>query len=56
MKSASKTIGAMDLFEKARALEQAAAAEDRDYLNDNHEAVMQEYRELAEDLRNIVVD
>ncbi|MCR4687544.1 MAG: response regulator [Lachnospiraceae bacterium] len=55
VKSASKTIGAMDLFEKARALEQAAAAEDRDYLNENHEAVMQEYRELTEDLRNIVV-
>ena len=52
VKSSSKTIGAMDLFYKARALEQAAAAEDREYLDENHETVMKEYREFTENLRN----
>ena len=52
VKSSSKTIGAMELFDKARALEQAAASEDREYLDGNHEAVMKEYREFAENLRN----
>ena len=52
VKSSSKTIGAMELFEKARALEQAAAAEDREYLDENHETVMKEYREFTENLRN----
>ena len=52
VKSSSKTIGAMDLFDKARALEQAAAAEDREYIDGNHETVMKEYREFTENLRN----
>ena len=48
VKSSSKTIGAMELFEKARELEMAAADENREYIDANHEAVMEEYRELAE--------
>ena len=51
VKSSSKTIGAMDLFEKARALEMAAGEENVDYINDNHSKVMEEYRQLAEELK-----
>ncbi|MBR4580663.1 MAG: response regulator [Lachnospiraceae bacterium] len=51
VKSASKTIGAMDLFEKAKALEMAAASEDKEYIDANHENVMKEYAEFSENLR-----
>ncbi|MCR4813874.1 MAG: response regulator [Lachnospiraceae bacterium] len=54
VKSSSKTIGAMDLFEKARALEQAAAEENKEYLAENHEAVMKEYEELTNSLKAVL--
>jgi CheY-like chemotaxis protein len=50
VKSSSKTIGAMELFEKARALEMAAADEDRTYIDANHEGVMTKLRDLSENL------
>ena len=49
VKSSSKTIGASDLFEKARALEMAAD-EDRAYIDANHEEVMTELKNLSEEL------
>ena len=49
VKSSSKTIGASDLFEKARALEMAAD-EDRAYIDANHEEVMTELKNLSEKL------
>ncbi|MCR5148639.1 MAG: response regulator [Eubacterium sp.] len=50
VKSTSKTIGAMTLFDKAYALEKAAAGGDRDYLDKNHSEVMKEYKELVSKL------
>ena len=50
IKSSSKTIGARELFEKARDLEDAAVKEDLDYIRANHEEFMTAYRELADQL------
>ena len=54
VKSASKTIGAMDLFEQTKALEFAAGEENKEYVKENHEIVMEQYRQLAEKLKAIV--
>ena len=54
VKSASKTIGAMDLFEKARELELAAADGNADYVTAHHEDVMKEYKELTDRLKEIL--
>ncbi len=48
VKSSSKTIGAMELFEKARDLELAAIEEKLEYVRAHHEEVMKIYRELVE--------
>ena len=48
VKSSSKTIGAMELFEKARDLELAASEEKLEYVRAHHEEVMKIYRELVE--------
>ena len=53
VKSASKTIGAMQLFEKALELEHAAADGNVDAVRADHAAVMEEYRGLAEKLEEI---
>ncbi|MCR4841203.1 MAG: response regulator [Lachnospiraceae bacterium] len=53
VKSSSKTIGAMELFKKARALEQAAGEANEEYLKANHDAVMNEFRELSEKLKTM---
>ena len=50
MKSASKTVGAFDLTEKARKLEEAAGNQDVDYVLANHEELVSEYRGLAKRL------
>lgn len=50
MKSASKTVGAFDLTEKARKLEEAAGNQDADYVLANHEELVSEYRGLAKKL------
>ena len=50
MKSASKTVGAFDLTEKARKLEEAAGNQDADYVLANHEELVSEYRGLAKRL------
>lgn len=48
LKSSSKTIGCMSLFEKAKALEEAAAEENTEYIEEHHEEAMSEYSRLAE--------
>ena len=47
VKSASKTIGAMEMFEDARALEFAAGDEKMDYVQEHHDEVMEEYKKLC---------
>ncbi len=54
VKSASKTIGAMDLYEQALGLERAAADGKQDVVERDHEAVMKAYGDLAEQLGNVV--
>ncbi len=50
VKSASKTIGAMDLFEQTKELERAAAEENEAEVRKNHETVMNEYKLLVQKL------
>ena len=50
VKSASRTVGADELTEKARMLEEAAGREDADYVRANHEELVSKYRELAKQL------
>ena len=52
-KSASKTIGAMSLYEKTRELEQAAAEGDVNKLHAEHNSVMNEIRDLVNKLSNV---
>ncbi len=47
MKSASRTVGAFDLTEKARKLEEAAGKEDAGYVLANHEELVSRYRALS---------
>lgn len=54
LKSTSKTIGAQELFEQARALEQAAEDGDIGFLEQNHGAFLEKYREMAEKLKAIL--
>ena len=50
VKSASRTVGAFDLTEKARMLEDAAGREDADYVRANHDELVNKYRSLAKQL------
>ena len=50
MKSASRTVGAFDLTEKARKLEEAAGKEDSGYVLANHEELVSQYRALSRKL------
>jgi signal transduction histidine kinase/CheY-like chemotaxis protein/HPt (histidine-containing phosphotransfer) domain-containing protein len=50
LKSSARTIGADDLFEHARLLEEATKNEDFDYIRDHQEAVLSEYDDLAASL------
>ncbi len=50
VKSASRTVGADELTEKARMLEEAAGREDADFVRANHEELVSKYRELARQL------
>ncbi|MBR1674639.1 MAG: response regulator [Eubacterium sp.] len=54
VKSSSKTIGAMELFAKAKDLEAAAADEKADYLKEHHQEVMNELRDMSEKLAEII--
>ena len=54
VKSGSKTIGAMELSEKARLLEEASANGDLGYVKDNHAAFMKDYTETVKFLSDTV--
>ena len=47
LKSASKTVGADDVSEQARALEEAARNQDEGFVKANHEAFTASFKELA---------
>ena len=47
LKSASKTIGADELSDRAKALEEASRDQNTDFVNANHEAFVTGFRELA---------
>lgn len=46
LKSSSRTIGANELSERAKSLEDACKSGDHDFIEKNHDAVMAEYGEL----------
>ncbi len=54
IKSASKTIGAMPLFERALDLEQAAAGDQLEYVRQHHDALQKEFQELVNQLKETV--
>ncbi|MBR1743648.1 MAG: hypothetical protein IJ733_17625, partial [Lachnospiraceae bacterium] len=54
LKSTSKTIGAQELFEKARALEEAAGEEDTGFLEQNHGAFLEKYHEMTEKIKGVL--
>lgn len=48
LKSASKTVGADDVSEQARALEEASRNQDSDFVKANHDAFVTSFKELSE--------
>ena len=50
LKSSARTIGADDLFEHARLLEEATKESNLDYISEHQEEVLEEYDKLAETL------
>ena len=54
LKSASKTIGATKLSEKALNLETAASKAEDEYITDNYPGFAKEYKELIDQLRQII--
>ncbi len=53
LKSAAKLIGAMELSEKARLMEEAAKNNDIDYLRDNNYELLSQYRAFKDTLKDI---
>ena len=56
LKSTSLTIGAAHLSGEAKALEMAAKEGDTDYIRSHHDAVLKEYKELTDRLKEILKD
>ena len=54
LKSTSKTIGALELSEEAKELEDAAAREDADYIASHHGLLITKYDELLSKLQDVV--
>ena len=54
IKSTSKTIGARKFSEKAAEMESAANNSDIDYIRDNHDAFVTEYKKLIEEIKQIL--
>ena len=54
LKSTSKTIGAIELYERALSLEEAAEKKDEDYIRENYPAFEQDYQELALAIEEII--
>ena len=53
LKSTSKMIGAIDLSEKAKALEMAAKSKDEAFIADNHFDLLREYKALTGNLSSL---
>lgn len=53
LKSSSKTIGANEIFELAKMLEEAASISDCDFILKNHETLLKLYHELTDKIHNI---
>lgn len=54
VKSASKTVGADSIYEKAFALEEAAANKDMEFIETRHEAFILAYKAVADSIRQIL--
>ena len=54
VKSASKTIGARELYKEAFELEKASADGNMEYLENNHAQFIEKYKKLADKLKGIV--
>ncbi len=54
LKSNSKTIGADELSEQARNLENASKGQDEDFVKENHSVFTENYKELAAKLKEIL--
>ena len=53
LKSTSMTIGAEDLAERARLLEQAGKTKDIDYIRHNHDALLRLYDEICKTIAEL---
>ena len=53
-KSGSRTVGAMEVSEQARALEMAAKESDTAYIEEHHAAFLERYRKLTEGIRDLL--
>ena len=54
LKSTSKTIGAIELYDRALSLEEAAEKKDEDYIRENYPAFAQDYQKLAQAIKKII--
>ena len=56
LKSTSKMIGAVDLSEKAKALEMAAKASDEEFVTANHEQALMDYGRICGEIKALFMD
>ncbi len=56
LKSTSKMIGAVDLSEKAKALEMAAKASDEEFITANHEQALMDYGRICGEIKALFMD
>ena len=56
LKSSARIIGATDLSEKARLLEEAGKNKDKTYINQNNDKLIRDFRSLGKKLKDIFTD
>ena len=54
LKSSMKTLGATDMFESEKSLEEAANNGDVSYVNEHHKDFMRRYSSLVRDISDII--
>ncbi|MCR5339383.1 MAG: response regulator [Lachnospiraceae bacterium] len=54
LKGVSKTVGATEIFEKAKALEEAAKQEDRETIKEGHPVLKEQYEMLAGKMKEVM--
>ena len=54
LKSSSKTIGVMDLFEQAAKLEAAANTEDAETIRREHDVMIERYKVVNQTIRSVI--